>query len=75
VGRSKTYLQLTHTACLTKHKPKGNEERQKREAKTGYALKKKKTKQWSDLLLLLFSSNEVCKIYDEEICRLLRRRQ
>jgi hypothetical protein len=44
VGRSKTYLQLTHTACLTKHKPKGNEERQKREAKTGYALKKKKNK-------------------------------
>jgi hypothetical protein len=45
----------------------------KREAKTSSAVKKK-TKQWSDFFLF-FSSNEVCKIYDEEICRLLRRRQ
>jgi hypothetical protein len=41
VGWSKTYLLLTHTTCLTKHKPKGNEEKQKREAKTGSAVKKK----------------------------------
>jgi hypothetical protein len=41
VGWSKTYLQLTHTTCLTKHKPKGNEEKQKREVKTGSAVKKK----------------------------------
>jgi hypothetical protein len=44
VGWSKTYLQLTHTTCLTKHKPKGNEEKQKREAKTGSVMKKKKKK-------------------------------
>jgi hypothetical protein len=44
VGWSKTYLQLTHTTCLTKHKPKGNEgkKKKKKKAKTGSAVKEKK---------------------------------
>jgi hypothetical protein len=73
VGWSKTYLQLTHTTSLTKHKPKEKmKKKKKKEAKTGSALKKKKQ---NNGVIFFFSSNEVCKIYDEEICRLLRRRQ
>jgi hypothetical protein len=54
VGWSKTYLQLTHTTCLTKHKPKRNEEKQKREAKTSSAVKKKKQNNGVNLFFFFY---------------------
>jgi adenine-specific DNA methylase len=49
VGWSKTYLQLTHITCLTKHKPKGKmKKKQKKKSKNKFCREEKKTKQWSD---------------------------
>jgi hypothetical protein len=54
VGWSKTYLQLTRTTCLTKHKPNGNEEKQKREAKTGSAVRKNKKNKTMERILFIY---------------------
>jgi hypothetical protein len=40
-GWSKTYLQLTHTTCLTKRKPKGNKEKQKKRSKNRFCREEK----------------------------------
>jgi hypothetical protein len=48
-GWSKDYLQLTHTTCLTKHKPKRNEKKKKK--KTGYAV------EWDIYFYFIFRSN------------------
>jgi hypothetical protein len=61
-GWSKAYLQLTHTTCLTKYKPKRNEEKQNQE-------KQKQVLPWSEIYIFLFSfiffssQIQVCKMW------------